>query len=62
MYQQASTCEQGILKTNGNARAEALSLYFSLSVAGCDRLLSTGIDQDPEGVQRTEADFAIYGH
>ena len=62
MYQQASTYEQGILKTNGNARAEALALYFSLSVAGCDRLLSAGIDQNPEGVQRTEANFAIYGH
>lgn len=62
MYQQASTCEQGILMTNGNARAEALALYFCLSFAGCDRLLSVGIDQDPEGVQRTEADFAIYGH
>lgn len=62
MNQQASTCEQRILKRNGNAEAEALALYIGLPFAGCGRLLSTGIDQNPEGVQRTEANFAIYGH
>ena len=62
MQQQTRICEQGILKTIINARAEAFALYFGLSFAGCGRLLSTGTDQNPEGVQRTEANFALYGH